>query len=51
MRFVATRAFDWLDTPDDALVTRKDPMDFARRVQFYAEAGTAPFDLQSRSGN
>lgn len=51
MRFVATRAFDWLDTPDDALVTRKDPMDFARRVQFYAEAGTAPFDLQGRSGN
>lgn len=43
MRFVATRAFDWLDTPEDALVTRKDPMDFARRLEFYAEAGDAPF--------
>lgn len=43
MRFVATRAFDWLDTPDDALVTRKDPMDFARRLEFYADAGDAPF--------
>ncbi len=43
MRFVATRAFDWIDTPEDALVTRKDPMDFARRLEFYAEAGDAPF--------
>ncbi len=43
MRFVATRAFDWLDTPDDALVARKDPMDFVKRLRFYAEAGNAPF--------
>lgn len=43
MRFISTRAFDWLDTPEDALVTRKDPMDFARRLEFYAEAGDAPF--------
>lgn len=46
MRFVATRAFDWLDTPEGALVTRKDPMDFARRLEFYAEAGDAPFAPQ-----
>lgn len=37
LRFVASRAEDWLDTPDDALVTRKDPMQFARRWQFYDE--------------
>ncbi len=43
MRFVATRAFDWINTPDDALVKRKDPMDFARRMNFYAEAGQSPF--------
>lgn len=43
MRFVATRAFDWLDTPEDALVTRKNPMDFVRRLEFYAEAGHALF--------
>ena len=36
MRFMASRAFDWLNTPADALVMRKDPMDFARRLQFYA---------------
>lgn len=43
MRFISTRAFDWIDTPDDALVTRKDPMDFARRLEFYAEAGDRAF--------
>ncbi len=36
MRFLATRAYDWLNTPADALVTRKDPMAFARRLEFYA---------------
>ncbi|WP_374409114.1 homoserine kinase [Pelagerythrobacter sp.] len=43
MRFISTRAFDWIDTPEDALVTRKDPMDFARRLEFYAEAGDRAF--------
>ena len=40
LRFVASRAEDWLDTPDDALVTRKDPMQFVQRWHFYHEAGT-----------
>ena len=35
VRFLATRAYDWLNTPDGALVTRKDPMAFARRLEFY----------------
>ena len=39
LRFVASRAEDWLETPDDALVTRKDPMQFVRRWRFYYEAG------------
>lgn len=43
LRFVASRAEDWLDTPPDALVTRKDPMDFVRRLHFYAEAGESAF--------
>jgi homoserine kinase type II len=41
LRFVASRAEDWLDTPEDALVTRKDPMQFARRWQFYDAAGSS----------
>jgi homoserine kinase type II len=39
MRFLASRAYDWLHTPADALVTRKDPMMFARRLAFYAADG------------
>lgn len=41
LRFVASRAEDWLDTPDDALVTRKDPMQFAARWRFYDQAGAS----------
>ena len=41
MRFLATRAYDWLNTPADALVTRKDPMAFARRLEFYAKPENA----------
>lgn len=37
LRFLLTRAWDWLNTPADALVTRKDPMAFLRRLDFYAE--------------
>ena len=35
MRFLASRAHDWFHTAEDALVTRKDPMAFARRLEFY----------------
>ena len=35
MRFLSSRAYDWLHTPTDALVTRKDPLAFARRLSFY----------------
>lgn len=43
LRFMATRAYDWLHTPAGALVTRKDPMDFARRLRFYAKQGAEAF--------
>jgi homoserine kinase type II len=43
LRFVASRAEDWLDTPDDALVTRKDPMQFVSRWRFYDEQGADLF--------
>lgn len=43
MRFLASRAYDWLHTPPGALVTRKDPMAFARRMQFYADQGSRAF--------
>lgn len=43
LRFTASRAEDWLDTPSDAHVARKDPMDFVRRWKFYREAGNRVF--------
>lgn len=43
MRFLATRAYDWLHTPADALVTRKDPLEFVRRLAFYRRQGMGAF--------
>ena len=36
LRFLLTRAWDWLNTPADALVTRKDPLAFLKRLDHYA---------------
>jgi homoserine kinase type II len=38
LRFTLTRAYDWINTPANALVTRKDPMAFARRLTWYLDA-------------
>jgi len=35
IRFTLSRAWDWLNTPPDALVTRKDPLAFWRRLKIY----------------
>jgi homoserine kinase type II len=43
MRFLSSRAYDWLHTPADALVTRKDPLVFARRLSFYEAEGERAF--------
>ena len=41
LRFTLSRAYDWLNTPAGALVTRKDPMGPARQLQFYADPANA----------
>ena len=41
LRFLTSRAFDWLNAPKDALMTRKDPLAFARRLDFYADHANA----------
>jgi homoserine kinase type II len=43
LRFAATRAWDWLNTPADALVTRKDPLAYVRRLDFYRDRGEGAF--------
>jgi len=35
MRFLLTRAYDWLNTPKDALVSPKNPMEYVRRLRFH----------------
>ena len=43
LRFALTRAWDWLNTPPDALVTRKDPLAYTHRLAQYREHGAALF--------
>ena len=38
MRFLLTRLYDWLNTPRGALVTRKDPLEYLRRLRFHLAA-------------
>jgi homoserine kinase type II len=35
LRFLLTRAYDWLNTASTALVNRKDPGEFLRRLRFH----------------
>jgi homoserine kinase type II len=35
MRFLLTRLYDWLNTPANALVTPKDPLEFLKRLRFH----------------
>lgn len=41
LRFLLTRSYDWINTPANALVTRKDPLAFLRRLEFYAALDSA----------
>jgi homoserine kinase type II len=38
IRFLLTRLYDWVNTPDGALVTRKDPLEYYRRLRFHLAA-------------
>jgi homoserine kinase type II len=38
IRFLLTRLYDWLNTPPGALVTRKDPLEYLRRLRFHLTA-------------
>jgi homoserine kinase type II len=41
LRFLLTRAYDWINTPADALVQRKDPGEYVRRLRFHQAIGRA----------
>jgi len=38
LRFLLTRGYDWLNTPTTAMVARKDPFDYVRRLRFHQAA-------------
>jgi homoserine kinase type II len=38
LRFLLTRLHDWTTTPAGALVTRKDPLEYLRKLRFFAAA-------------
>jgi homoserine kinase type II len=44
MRFLLTRLYDWINTPAGALVKRKDPLEYDRKLRFFA-ACQGPGDL------
>jgi homoserine kinase type II len=40
LRFLLTRLYDWTHTPEGALVTRKDPLEYLRKLRFFAGAAS-----------
>jgi homoserine kinase type II len=41
MRFLLTRLYDWLNTPAGALVKRKDPLEYERKLRFHQQVRSA----------
>jgi homoserine kinase type II len=37
MRFLLTRLYDWFNTPETALVKRKDPLEYWRKLKFHSD--------------
>ena len=35
LRFMLTRLYDWLTIPDGALVQKRDPVEYIRRLRFH----------------
>jgi homoserine kinase type II len=41
LRFMLTRLYDWLTIPDGALVQKRDPNEFIRKLRFHRQIGSA----------
>jgi homoserine kinase type II len=41
LRFMLTRLYDWLNTPTGALVVKKDPLEYLRKVRFHRQIASA----------
>lgn len=40
LRFFLTRLYDWLTTPEGALVVKKDPLEYLRKLRFHRSTAT-----------
>ncbi|QRM54570.1 homoserine kinase [Sinorhizobium sp. BG8] len=40
LRFFLTRLYDWLTTPPGALVVKKDPLEYLRKLRFHRQVGS-----------
>lgn len=50
LRFLLTRAYDWINTPPDALVQRKDPNEYLRRLRFHQSvASPSDYGLEAKA--
>ncbi|MBB5571715.1 MULTISPECIES: homoserine kinase [Rhizobium] len=48
LRFFLTRLYDWLTTPAGALVTKKDPLEYLRKLRFHRQiASSAEYGLKA----
>ncbi|WP_454848453.1 homoserine kinase [Rhizobium binxianense] len=41
LRFFLTRLYDWLTTPEGAMVTKKDPLEYLRKLRFHRQIASA----------
>jgi len=41
LRFLLTRLYDWLNTPDNALVVKKDPLEYLKKLRFHRSVAEA----------
>ena len=41
LRFMLTRLYDWLNTPDGAMVVKKDPLEYVRKMRFHRSVKSA----------
>ena len=41
LRFFLTRCYDWIMTPPGAMVTKKDPLEYLRKLRFHQSVGSA----------
>lgn len=41
LRFMLTRLYDWINTPEGSLVVKKPPIEYLRRMRFHRRVGSA----------